>query len=114
MGFLGVPWGSGVLVTGEGTDLTEIAARRIQELLRLDLAEIRNLPDFIEEEISLGTNIRVGRYHTVSQSGEHTVVVQVAREHLAGMVSTVVVEGFVVSPDSTIRALTEQEKWPYQ
>lgn len=42
------------------TDLTEIAAKRIQELRRLDSAAIGNLPDFIEEVVSSDANIRVG------------------------------------------------------
>lgn len=94
-------------------DLSDIAAERVSQLLKLGAAALRALPEATEEAGPPNTEIKLWRYHTVSPFGEHVIVLQVFRERLLGMAAAVVVDGFVVDSAGAIRPLTEEEKWPY-
>jgi hypothetical protein len=79
-------------------------------------AELRKLPEKLEEE-----NILIdGRPHTVItwhdeiEAGRHRIVVASYLRAAAGLATRVHAEGFTVSPEGTIRDLSEDELSPFQ
>lgn len=97
----------------EAINLATIAGEWAAGLRSLGVGAIQNLPDYEEERLPADDTVRIGRYHERLQSGEHLVVVQVARERLDGMFASIAVEGFAISGDGASRPMTEPEKWPY-
>lgn len=88
----------------------------VKGLRALDANALLKLPEKEEQ-----TNIQIdGAPHTVItwhdeiEPGQHGIVVAAYREAIAGLVTRIWAQGFIVAADGTKRDLTDSELSPFQ
>jgi hypothetical protein len=90
-----------------------VVADRVKALQQLDLSALKALPAQMKEAVPSLGKVQIIQYHEVTNTGEHMLVVQALRQRWLGLFTAIEVDGFVIVPDGTKRALLEQEKWAF-
>ena len=93
-------------------ELRDLVTSRADELRRLPDAAVATLPVAAPETLPDGKTVVTVYCHSLPDGG-YRVVVQGGRPLLFGMYTAIEVDGFVLLPNGTRRALTEEETWDF-
>ena len=94
----------------------------IEVLVEQHLAELRSkpitdllvLPKLAEKTVQVqGKEVRLCTYHETAESGSHRFIVQGTQERWGGITAKVVVQGFEIASDESLRTLSQEELYEF-
>lgn len=91
-----------------------IVERRVAGLRSKPVADLLMLPKLAEETVEIeGKEVRLCIFHEMAKTGNHLFVVQGIRQRWGGVTAKIVVQGFEIANDESMRTLSQEELYDF-